>query len=239
MMGFSNKKYFTYAIESSGWYCMPEKESKVHIYFPTNDEKEAIAIHSVRSNDGNAQYAGKTQNPDIKSFSNPGESEMKLTPSDINFAADDSGSVALNLAQSGDVSLTGKNINFTATENLELGMRNADGDTPPLRPGTIEISAKNKIEMSKGGTLGLQIADEIFLQGPKIVCEGTIKDAIALPEGIANRGKDDKELMDNINLQAKAATEQKIQEAKSKIGFGLVAAATVVTGGLALGVAAA
>ena len=32
----SNERYFTYAIESSAWYCMPEKESKVHIYFPTN-----------------------------------------------------------------------------------------------------------------------------------------------------------------------------------------------------------
>ncbi|MCB2340725.1 DUF6531 domain-containing protein, partial [Clostridium estertheticum] len=244
---FSNQKYFTYAIESSSWYCMPEKESEVHIYFPTNDEKEAIAIHAVRSNGENAQYASKIQDPDIKSFSNPSGSEMKLTPSDMNFKADDSGSVALNLAQSGDVSLTGKNINFTATENLELGMRNGDGDTPALRPETIQISAKSKIEVSKGGTLGLQITDQTFLQGPKIICEGSIKDVVPLPAEIANRGKDDAELINKINAQAKYATEQKIQEAKSKMGFGLVAAvigvvaiavAAVVivgTGGLALG----
>ncbi|APC40308.1 hypothetical protein [Clostridium estertheticum] len=53
-----------------------------------------------------------------------------------------------------------------------------------------------------------------------------------------NRGKDDAKIIDQINAQAKAQTEQKIQEAKSKMGFGLVAAATVVTGGAALVAAA-
>lgn len=40
-------KYFTYAIETSNFYCMPEEESRVHIYFPSHDEQDAIAVHAL------------------------------------------------------------------------------------------------------------------------------------------------------------------------------------------------
>jgi RHS repeat-associated protein len=244
----SNQKYFTYAIESSAWYCMPEKESQVHIYFPTNDEKEAIAVHAVRIGAGSA----KTQNPDIKSFSHTGGSEMKLTPSDMNFSPG-GGGVSLNLAQSGDVSLNGQNINLTATENLELGMRDGSGDTPPFRPQNIDISAKSKIEIAKGG-IGIQMTDATFLKASTIKYEGSIKDAVELPDEIAHRNDGDAAKIEEINNQAKANMEAKVDAAKQKVGFGaialaigigaVVAAATVLTGGLALvalgaGVAAA
>ncbi|SDP16473.1 RHS repeat-associated core domain-containing protein [Clostridium gasigenes] len=241
---YSNQKYFTYAIESSSWYCMPEKESKVHIYFSTNEEKDAIAIHAVRSADGAAKYASKTQNPDDKSFSHSSGSEMKLTPNDMNFTADDSGGVNLNLSKSGDVSINGKNINFTATENLELGMRTSGGDGPAFRPQSIQISAKSKIEISKGGALVIQMGEEMFIQGPVIKYEGAIKDSVELPAEIANRNDEDEDKIKEINNGAKAYVEEKLQEAKSKIGFGaialaigvgvLIAAATVLTGGWAL-----
>ncbi|MFT8349067.1 DUF6531 domain-containing protein, partial [Clostridium saccharoperbutylacetonicum] len=243
----SNQKYFTYAIESSAWYCMPEKESQVHIYFPTNDEKGAIAVHAVRVGGGSA----KTQNPDIKSFSHTGGSEMKLTPSDMNFSPG-GGGVSLNLAQSGDVSLNGQNINLTASENLELGMRNGSGDTPPFRPQNVEVSAKSKIEIVKG-SIGIQMADATFLKGNTIKYEGSIKDPAELPDEIAHRNDGDADKIKEINNQAKADMEAKVDEAKSKIGFGVVAsvigavavgvgiavfaAATVATGGLTLVIA--
>ena len=222
---------------------MPEKESKVHIYFSTNYEKDSIAIHAVRAQGADAKYAGRTQNPDNKSFSNVTGSEMKLTPSDMSFAADDGKSICLTLAQSGDVTLIGKNINFTATENLELGMRDAQGDAPPFRPQNIKLSAKNKIEMSKGG-IGIQMAEQTFLKGPIIKYEGTIKDAVELPDDIAHRNDDDEKTINEINDQAKEVQIQKIDAAKQKMGFGAIAlaigvvaiavAATVLTGGLAL-----
>nr|WP_246517023.1 RHS repeat-associated core domain-containing protein [Clostridium aciditolerans] len=248
----SNQKYFTYAIESSAWYCMPEKESKVHIYFPTNDEKEAIAVHAVRSADGSAKYASKTQNPDNKSFSHTAGSEMKLTPSDMDFSPG-GGGVSLKLAQSGDVSLKGQNINLTAAENLQLGMREGSGDAPPFRPQNIDISAKSKLEIAKG-SIGIQMADATFLKASTIKYEGSIKDPAELPNEIAHRNDGDAAQIEAINNQAKANAEAKLQEAKSKVGFGavalaigvgaVVAAATVLTGGLALvalgaGVAAA
>jgi|GEM_PF-351203 len=240
---YPNQKYFTFAIESSAWYCMPEKESTVHIYFPTNDEKDSIAIHAVRSHGADAKYAGRTQNQDNKSFSNTTGSEMKLTPSDMSFAADDSRTVCLTLNQSGDVSLVGNNINFTATENLELGMRDGSGDTPPFRPESINLSAKSKIELAKG-SIGIQMSDQTFLKGTTIKFEGTIKDPVVLPDEIAHRNDGDAAKIEEINNEAKAYEQQKVDAAKQKVGFGAIAlaigvaavvvAATVLTGGVAL-----
>ncbi|MEW8956325.1 DUF6531 domain-containing protein, partial [Clostridium sp.] len=238
----SNGKYFTYAIESSSWYCMPERGSKVHIYFPTNYEYQAIAVHAVRTS------APKASSPDNKSFSSTSGSEMSLTPSDMTFAADNGKSVSLTLSQSGDVSLVGKNINFTATENLELGMRNGHGKVPPLRPKNIKLSSKNKIEISKGGSLSIKMEEETSIQGPTIKYIGTVKDPVGpLPPEIENISKDDEKIKNEINNQAKEFQTAKVQEGKSKFGFGAVAtvigavalaAATVATGGAALAVAA-
>ncbi|MGM9933666.1 MAG: DUF6531 domain-containing protein, partial [Clostridium sp.] len=220
---YPNQKYFTYAIESSAWYCMPEKESKVHIYFPTNNEKDAIAVHAVRNTSDGAAYASKTQNPDNKSFSHTSGSEMCLTPSDMNFTSDAGGASTVNLSQGGDVSISGTNINLTATEDVQLGMREGDGDAPALKPQVIQISAGEKIDFAKGGTLGIEIVDQTFIQGPMIKYEGSIKDSVPLPDEIAHRNDGDAETINEINAQAKQYEEQKIQEAKNKVGFGLVA----------------
>ncbi|BCZ45186.1 hypothetical protein psyc5s11_12530 [Clostridium gelidum] len=247
---YSNQKYFTYAIESSAWYCMPEKESQVHIYFSTNDEKEAIAIHAVRSADGAAKYASKTQNPDIKSFSHTGGSEMKLTPSDMDFSPG-GGGVSLNLAQSGDVSLSGKNINLTATDNVELGMRDGSGDVPPFRPQSIELSAKSKIEVSKGGTIGCNIVEETSLGATKIDFAGTSKDPVEMPAAVTTwENTDAQAQIDQMNAGALEFEKAKIDAAKAKTSDGLfvailggaavvagiiiLATATVLTGGVAL-----
>jgi YD repeat-containing protein len=240
----NNEKYFTYAIESSSFYCMPEKESKVHIYFPTNYETEAIAINSIRISNENSKYGSKTQNPDIKSFSHTAGSEMQLTPSDMSFAADDSKKVCLTLSQSGDVTLNGSNLTFTATEKLELGTRQGDGDIPPLRPETIIIEGKEKLQITKGDTLAIQMVEETFVQGPEIIFEGIEKDAVEIPAEIIVDPKKDLDAINNKNTEAKEIQKQKIQDAKSKFGFGamalaigvgaLIAAATVLTGGLAL-----
>ena len=56
-------KYFTYAIETSNFYCMPEEESRVHIYFPSHDEQDAIAVHALSAGSvpgGPAGGAGKS-----------------------------------------------------------------------------------------------------------------------------------------------------------------------------------
>jgi len=47
-------KWFTYAIETSNFYCMPEKGSRVHIYFPGHEEQSAMAVHALRMGAGSS-----------------------------------------------------------------------------------------------------------------------------------------------------------------------------------------
>lgn len=239
-----SNQYFTYAIESSSFYCMPEEGSKVHIYFPSNEEGGAIAVHAIRSGGG----GGKAETPDNKSFSNSTGSEMEMTPTDMSFAADPGKSICLRLDQGGDVSLTGKAITFD-TKAMELGVRvPTDPKTDPLRPKNIHLSAGTKIEMSKGGELGIELIDQTFLQGPLIHFNASVKGpSVPIPAEM-DLSKDDAANMEAINGNAKAQMEAKIAESSQKFGFGAMAlaigaaalfvAATVLTGGAAIAVVA-
>lgn len=51
-----NNFYFTYAIETTSWYCLPEPGSTVHIYFQNCNEFTGIAVHAMRS--GSAAESG-------------------------------------------------------------------------------------------------------------------------------------------------------------------------------------
>jgi len=79
-------KYFTYAIESSSIYCMPEVGSRGHIYFPEHDEQSAVAVHAVR--EAGAAAGGGGQSPEKKRFSDPGGNAMDMTPDNLDFAPD-------------------------------------------------------------------------------------------------------------------------------------------------------
>ena len=51
-------KWFTYAIETSNFYCMPEEGSRVHIYFPGHEEQSAMAVHALRMGSRSAASKG-------------------------------------------------------------------------------------------------------------------------------------------------------------------------------------
>ncbi|WP_294354435.1 RHS repeat-associated core domain-containing protein [uncultured Clostridium sp.] len=245
-----NEKFFTFAIESSSFYCMPEVGSEVHVYFPTNDEKDAIAVHAIRKTGSGAKYASKTSNPDVKSFSHTAGSNMELSPSNMNFASDAGGASTVNLSESGDVEINASNITLTATEDAQLGMRESSGDEPPFRPTTIDISAKDSVTISKGGTK-VEVVDNINVGGPIIKYDGKIKDAVEVPADVAKwQSADMQAQIDQINAGAEQYEIQKIEEAKSKVfdgiftavvgaaavvaGAAIIAGATILTGGLAL-----
>ena len=98
-------KYFTYAIESSSIYCMPEVGSQVHIYVPEHDEQSAVAVHAVR---GAGVAAGGGQSPEKKRFSDPSGNAMDMTPNNLDFAPDGSGATVLHLDSGGYMALTGQ-----------------------------------------------------------------------------------------------------------------------------------
>ncbi|WP_250278464.1 contractile injection system protein, VgrG/Pvc8 family [[Clostridium] colinum] len=63
-----------------GWYCMPEINDTVYIYFPTKEESEAMGISSIRVGDKDTD---KINNPNIKYFRTIDGKEIKFAPDEI------------------------------------------------------------------------------------------------------------------------------------------------------------
>lgn len=135
-------KYFTYAIESSSFYCMPEEGSQVHIYFPDHDEQSAIAVHALRTGMGTA---GTCTNPDNKRFSDPSGSAMDMTPGMLQFAPDASGATVLHLEKGGFLSITGTDIILKS----QMGM--ISGKDKPVKELLICGEEKMTMQIGEGG----------------------------------------------------------------------------------------
>jgi len=122
-----NTRYFTYAIESSFIYCMPEVGSQVHIYFPSDEERYAIAVHALRlgSVKSSAKPAsaggGYAQNPEEKSFSNVNGAEILLTAMEASLAAEEGKSTIIKLEMEGKASIKGNAVDLNAAKNCSLG----------------------------------------------------------------------------------------------------------------------
>jgi hypothetical protein len=67
---------------NSGWYCMPELDDHVRIYFPGKKEEEGVAISSVRKDSGDSKN-NKVGNPDIKYFRTKSGKELMFSPAEI------------------------------------------------------------------------------------------------------------------------------------------------------------
>ncbi len=157
-----NLRYFTFAIESSFIYCMPEVGSQVHIYFPTDEEKDAVAVHAIRmsaagtAGAGGSGGGGYAQNPDFKSFSNVNGSELLLTPSGASAAADREKKTIVSLDTTGDVYIVGKEVSVRAENDLLIGEPAGEGGEPvqavSMVGGTLTASVgsgETKIELTE------------------------------------------------------------------------------------------
>ncbi|TCO68073.1 type VI secretion system Vgr family protein [Marinisporobacter balticus] len=227
-----NNKFFTYALESSAWYCMPVEESKVHIYFPTNDEKDAIAIHAVRIAGSNEKYHHRTINPDHKSFSNTTGSEMKITPKDISFAVDDAKAISMMLKKSGDINIKGKNITLKAANNINFGVRELPPDVEgePVRPKNIKMSAKENFIITRNKDIGhsINMTDETHIKGNFVKINATPEKLSSKQESLSEESaQNDKELIAEHNEKSK----DKLSRDEVKLGFGTMA---MTIGGVAL-----
>ena len=213
-----NLKYFTYAIESSSFYCMPEEGSKVHIYFPSHDEREAIAVHAIRTATGASKYNSRAQNPDNKSFSNTTGSEMKMTPSDISFAADEGKKICITLDQSGNINLVGKNISMQTQKSMNIGEREAPpgSDVPPVKPKSIHITAKENLALVRedGSEQGIFLTEEQNVMATFMKKDGSVKNPPAQsPESFLPDPAEDEALRADCNANAYEQLEAKKQAA--------------------------
>ncbi len=213
-------KYFTYAIESSSFYCMPVEGSQVHIYFPEHDEQSAIAVHAIGSGSG----GGASKNPENKQFSDPSGSAMDMTKDSLSYAPDSSGSILLSLNKAGFMSLTGKDINIKTQKGLMAG-----GDTPVRN---LMISGENKVVLQVGDG-----GDDIITMEEKTDVKSTLitHKADSHPQAVPSASeieaaltKDDAANRDAQNAELTNTLIENKQKSKQKFLSGVLSIATVV-----------
>ncbi|OAJ74267.1 hypothetical protein AYJ08_09510 [Brevibacillus sp. SKDU10] len=104
---------------NSGWYCMPELNDHVRVYFPGNKESDGVASSSVRQDVGEAQH-NKLGNPDIKYFRTPNGKELMMSPSEIVITAKD-GEIFIRLNdQDGIQIMSKKKIKIISQEDIMM-----------------------------------------------------------------------------------------------------------------------
>lgn len=154
----SGSKSFPYATvysspDGTGWYCMPETGDMVRIYFPSNDEEKAYALHSMHmeSSDSNERV-----NPDYKSFMNKQGKEVLLKPDSILITNNSGMSIELS-DEEGISIISDKKIVFESEEAIEL----------TSVTDKIDIVAPRKISLVQGNTQ-MVLSDKFTMRGGKI-----------------------------------------------------------------------
>lgn len=112
--------FFTYAIESKDYCCMSVAEAKVHLYFQTGKEWDAIAVHSLRGIETGGERENKISNPDNRSLSNITGCSIDLTPAGISMTPDGGNTVELKLGKDGSIDMRAKDFTLTG-KNIDLG----------------------------------------------------------------------------------------------------------------------
>ncbi len=128
---FSYATFYT-AEGNTGWYCMPELEDCIKLYFPTNKEEEGIVINSVRRR---IKGGDKIQNPDEKYFRTKFEKENKFTEKELTFSTKDE-KVLIRLNEDSGIELYSENTILIKDDN--------DLD---IEADNLEIKAKDEINI--------------------------------------------------------------------------------------------
>lgn len=238
-----NTKYFTYAIESSFIYCMPELESQVHIYFPSDEERDAIAVHAVRvSGGGNTGSSGGSgggyaQNPDYKSFSNVNGAELLMAPTGISVAAEEAKSTSVILDTEGNATIKGKEIEITADQDLSIGTPTGEGGASVLN--LYLEGSKITAQIGKGTVTKIELTEEANIISTFVKLNTGDATPVDPPaEAIkAQVTAGDAAVIENMNSGLSQKMVDKYEEGRSKVLTGAVKAlAAVGTVALAVGV---
>ena len=253
-----NNVYFTFAIETTSWYCLPEEGSMVHIYFSNWDESSAIAVHAMRLSEGAGSSKSVSAKGAVadKSFSTSDGKAMKFTDNGIMFVSDEDEASTITLCSDGSLNIDGKDIVVGTPLLMELGKAMVIIDDCET-----EVITKNMVLECQAGVAAMGIlifsGEEVTLaedKGIVLTKDGEAQLVITKTLSYIGEQKDppgvqysdeqlkeqDKQQRDDHNREVFEARER---EAKSKLTVGtvvagaglliVVAAATVLTGGVA------
>ncbi len=258
-----NNHYFTYAIETTSWYCLPEPGSAIHIYFQSWDEASGIAVHAMRKGSRAESVPAKGAISD-KSFSTATGESMEFTDKEIIFSSVSKAS-SFTLSNDGNLLMEADDICLYAQNELNIGKGMVIVDDEPQ-----EIIPQNTILQSETGVVALGklkfTEDEVLLEEDRgilfdeenniklvaadgLCYEPTQMDPPRIQYSDAELRKEDAAQREAHNAEVFAVRENeskgKMVEGAVWAGFGLLClaavavAATVVTvgtGGAALAV---
>jgi len=241
--------FFTYALETSAYYCMPVVGARVHLYFPSDREWEAIAVNSLRCTTEGAKRQETTSNPSNKSLSTENGQALELTPAHILLKADDDNITHIKLSKDGNIDVKGKNF-LLCSKNINIGKTEESVSTdgtgvPALICKELKLKADNALVLGKCEVgeesvspledyyIGLADLAQLFSPG-KIYHEttgGRVPPCVSYDEGELR--KEEEEQKDKNNKAVTDALIARKKESKGKFFKGL---AMGCLGALAVGV---
>jgi hypothetical protein len=126
----------------TGWYCMPELDDYVKLYFPNNKEEEGVVIGSIRKKTKGGDFI---KDPEVKFFRTKFGKEIMFSEKDIVITGKDE-EVLIRLNEEEGIEIySKKDIKIKADEEIKIS-----GKTIYMSAGSkIDIQCKNsQIEMS-------------------------------------------------------------------------------------------
>ncbi len=167
--------------DGSGWYCMPEENDRVRLYFPNEKERDAYVVSSIHVESaggsgggtaaaasgagavaggagavtGSAAAGGEAprSNPDNKSIQNKYNKKIELTPTSILLTNQDGMMIKLD-DEEGISIISKKDIRIQSEENLEIVSMHE----------SMTMEAAESLELIQGDTK-ITLKDDIVVEG--------------------------------------------------------------------------
>ncbi|MBN1051966.1 phage tail protein [Clostridium botulinum] len=136
----------------AGWYCMPEIEDVVRLYFPDNEEKHAYVISSMHYQSSNPN---KRSDPSVKSIGTKYGKEIVMSPGSVEIIGN--GNLLMRLTDDGG-------IEVNSNKNIVL---DAGGDISINGGGKVSIKGKEGVNLTQSGA-NVVIQDDVTMSGGKV-----------------------------------------------------------------------
>lgn len=149
-------KWFKFATifsspNGTGWYCMPEIEDVVRLYFPDSEEDNSYVINSLHYPYSSSNQSRRSD-PSVKSLSTKYGKEIIMRPGAIDIIAggntmslNDSGGIQVNSDK--QISMSGSSINISG--------------------GSVAINGSGGVTLSQSGA-SIVIKNDVVMSGGKI-----------------------------------------------------------------------
>jgi hypothetical protein len=138
---------------NTGWYCMPEIDDYVNIYFPTDDEKDGMVTHSVRMRTNGGDMIA---DPAVKIFMTKYRKAIIFEKNEIIITGNDNEMLIRLIDESGIEIRSNKDIRVNADRDLILNAGN-----------TVQITAKEAIGLTSKTSL-IEMDGETRIRGTKV-----------------------------------------------------------------------